>query len=184
MERGSGPKRTGGPKRSAEGARRWQERSRQRARERAAEQAKRPPLRPGHRRGGGKRKVTVPRIIRARAMNRTYGACFVCLHREGLDPEDVTIEALRRLVSRAVVRRAVHLHHVLDEAKFPKLAKLLENLAGVCFDCHEAHHFQPNGRIPREALPACALELAEREGLTWYIERTYPLGRDEAEPVE
>ncbi len=30
-------------------------------------------------------------------------------------------------------------------------------------------------RIPRALLPAEALALAEAEGLTWYVERVYPV---------
>jgi hypothetical protein len=152
--------------RSAEGQRAWEERTRERARERA--QAPR-------RRRTGKKKVIVPKPVRQIAINRSLGVCVVCLHRAGVDPDRVSIAALQRLVSRGVVRAAVQVHHVLPEQSYPELVKCSDNLVGVCTDCHYAHEYAPNQRIPRAALPSCCLELALDHGEMPYIERIYPL---------
>lgn len=165
--------------RSAEANRKWQEKTRARALEREKEVRERQKQRVARGLPAGRQranaKVRVPASIRARVLSRSLGVCVVCLEREGVDPERITLEALHRLAARGVVRMACQLHHVLDEQNWKHLAKLAENLVGVCVECHQSHHFAPNGRIPRAALPACVFELAEAEGLTWYIESTYPV---------
>jgi hypothetical protein len=97
----------------------------------------------------------VPAEARHGALERTAGRCITC-------PD-----------------RAVQVHHVLPKSKWPHLAKLADNLVGVCVECH-ARHESAFRRIPRSALPAVTLALAEREGLTWYIDRTYPWEAAEA----
>jgi hypothetical protein len=163
-------------KRSPESQRAWERTTRDRALERQREVAARQErrTRSGLRAGRKKNKVTVPAGARMKALARSHGVCVACLQREGIDLDRITISALELLVRRGVVRAAVQVHHVLDEEKWKQLAKLADNLVGICLQCHQDHHFKPDGRIARAALPSCTLELAEREGLDWYIERTYP----------
>lgn len=125
---------------------------------------------------GRARQSYIPPALRAIVRARSLGVCVVCLHREGVDVKCVTLTALNELVERRVVAPIAQLHHVLpkDDAHWPHLALERDNLIGVCADCHYAHEFQPDGRIPRAALPTCALDLAEREALMHYIERAYP----------
>ncbi len=94
----------------------------------------------------------VPAPARKAAFARTHGACITCS------------------------ARAAQVHHVLPRNKWPHLAKLAANLVGICAACHDEHE-RAHRRIPRALLPAAALALAEAEGLTWYIERTYPAPR-------
>ncbi len=118
----------------------------------------------------GRSKGNVPRAARFAAYARSEGACVVCVH--GCRG-NATGSALRGLIACGVVRRAVQVHHVLPKSKWPHLLKVADNLVGVCADCH-ARHESAYLRIPHAALPAVTLALAEREGLTWYIARTYP----------
>jgi 5-methylcytosine-specific restriction endonuclease McrA len=120
-----------------------------RSRDRARERRKeRPPRRQR------RRKARVPLEVRGRALRRSRGRC----------------------VRPGCGARAAHLHHVLDEALFPELAEVEENLVGMCMRCNLNHHFKPGGRLPRAALPACALRLAEAHGprAVAHIERYYP----------
>lgn len=168
-------------RRSPEGVRRWQDRSRERARERERERSSRRArsgsTRPGglSRKRAGRRKATLPRPLRVRVLSRTRGLCTVCLHREQIDPERFSIPALQRLVTTGRLRAAVQLHHILPEDEYRQFARVEDNLIGVCVDCHMAHEFSPNGRIRRAALPACSIEFAETVGLSWFIERHYPV---------
>lgn len=97
-------------------------------------------------------KSKVPAGARAAAYARTSGRCLMC------------------------PARAVQVHHVLPRHRWPHLAKLAANLVGICPGCHDNHE-RAHRRIPRALLPAETLTLAESEGLTWYIERTYPVPR-------
>jgi 5-methylcytosine-specific restriction endonuclease McrA len=127
-----------------EKVRAWQQRSRERA------QRQRKPA---------KKKASIPRAVRAEVRTRTANRCAVC----------ITVLASRP-------RRIAHLHHLFPEAEYPHLAKEPANLIGLCAECHSDYHFggvNPR-RIPREALPRATFELACREGLGWFIERTYP----------
>lgn len=108
----------------------WQRRSRARARERAHEAPTR------HRR---RRKVCVPKDVRARVFARTKGICV----RPGCE------------------QRAVHIHHWFDEQFFPELALDEENMSGACPYCNWNHH-NASPRFPFEAVPACTLALARR----------------------
>lgn len=122
--------------------------TRTRARERALAERRSSTLRPGQR----KRKVAIPKAVRRRVLKRSGGLC-IC----------------------GCQRKATQLHHVLDETKFPELALVEDNLAGIFHDCNQRHHFQPNGRIPRERLPACAVRLASTHPrYQVFLERTYP----------
>ncbi len=94
-------------------------------------------------------RAKVPSDARHEALARTHGVCVTC------------------------PARAVQVHHVLPRSKWPHLVKLAANLIGTCVACH-ANHESAYKRFPRSVLPAETLALAEAEGLTWYIERTYP----------
>lgn len=121
----------------------------------------------------GRRKATLKPYVRGRAFGRSHGLCVMCLHRAGARVDQMSTAALRHLARTDQVRRAVQLHHVLPEGKWPHLAKLATNLVGVCVACHDEHE-RAHRRIPIAALPGCAIALAEREGLGWYLDRTYP----------
>lgn len=124
------------------------------------------PIRPAAgtplRRKRRKRKAKIPKGVRQEALARSGGLCVVCVH-------DLLLAGKR--VGAAF--RAVQLHHVLPEDTWPELAKLADNLVGVCPGDHDDHE-RANRRIPRAALPECSLRLARNEGLSWYIELTYP----------
>lgn len=90
-------------------------------------------------------------------------------------------QALARSGGRCVCcgARAVQVHHVLPRQKWPEFIDEPANLVGVCVRCHERHELAVE-RIPRRALPAAAVELADAHGLGWYIERTYGSREEEA----
>lgn len=124
-------------------------------------------------RGTPNRPPPVPPAVRADALGRSRGVCVACLHREGLDPWRMSPGAVRRLVASGTLRWAEHPHHVLPQGRFAHLAAVADNIVGLCAACHADHHHSPHGRMPRAALPACTVELAEREGLGWYLDRMY-----------
>lgn len=124
-------------------------------------------------RGTPNRPLPVPPVVRAEAFARSRGLCVVCLHREGFLPWRMSPGAVRRLVATGTLRWAEHPHHVLPQGRFRHLAAIADNIVGVCATCHADHHVSPRGRMPKAALPACAIELAEREGVGWYLDRYY-----------
>ncbi len=118
--------------------------------------------------------VKVPPSIRARALARSGGVCVMCLHREGIDMEALTIGALRRLTRAGKVRAATQVHHVFPRHKWPALIKVLPNLVGTCPECHDEHE-RAHRRFPRAVLPAETLRLADGDGpMQSYLDRTYP----------
>jgi 5-methylcytosine-specific restriction endonuclease McrA len=122
-------------------------------------------------------KIRVPVGVRLRALARSHDVCVMCLHREGVDLDTVTIGALRQLVRCGVLRAATQAHHVWPRQKWPNLIKVEANLTGLCRDCHSAHEFPgvKATRIPRAALPSCAIALAGDDGpMLGYLERVYP----------
>lgn len=133
---------------------------------------------------GGKRakrrtKVRIPAGVRKVVKVRSHGACVVCLHRAGIDPAGPDAVAVIRQALRAgVVRPIQQLHHVFPEQTWPALAKTEACLVGCCVDDHMAHEFvacKPT-RIPRAALPAETIALADGDGpMENYLARTYPV---------
>lgn len=113
-------------------------------------------------RGGFRRPPKIPTGVRNAALARSEGLCVVCVH-----------DMRRRGQLLAGACRATQLHHVFPKAKWPDLAKLVENLIGVCPGCH-ADHENAHRRIPLAALPESTIALAEAYGIGWYLERTYP----------
>lgn len=168
------PLRSSGLKRNPEGVRAWTEKSRERARERERERQERRAAGLSTRTRSGRRKAALPKGLRTQVVNRTYGICTTCLHREGIDATRLSIAALHRLVSQGRLRLAVQLHHVLPEQRYRHLALKPWNLIGICPEEHYAHEFAPNYRIPRSALPAETIDGADEQGLGWYIEENYP----------
>lgn len=107
-------------------------------------------LKPGRRR----RKVRIPKDVRARVFARSRWIC----------------------VRPGCGRRCVHTHHWLDEAKFPELALEEDNLSGTCPHCNWNHH-NASPRLPFEAIPACTLRLtraADAGRRMAHLERYYP----------
>lgn len=121
-----------------------------------------------------KQPVVIHPHTRARALSRSGGLCIVCVYNAGVDVRHAPDRVLRDLVERGVVKAARTLHHVLPKQRWPEFAEVCENLVAVCDGHHMDHEFAPSSRIPRGALPACALELADAAGLMDYIEATYP----------
>jgi len=109
----------------------------------------RQPLNPGKR----KVKAKIPQSVRDAARRRNGGICV----RPGCD------------------RKAIQLHHVLDESLWPELAKVEANLVGVCPLCNYRHHFEPDGRLPKSALPPSTMRLVARLGpkAQMHIDRFY-----------
>ncbi len=108
----------------------------------------------------GRRKVRpkVPDAVRAEVKARTHGRCALCLRQRGY-----------------TARRIAHLHHIFPTQRWPELAKEPANLIGLCHEHHFAHEFAPGQRIPREALPAEAIALAEGDGpMRNELDRRYP----------
>lgn len=121
-----------------------------------------------------KQPVVIHPDARARALSRSGGLCIVCVYNAGLDVDRAPDRVLRDFVERGVVKAARTLHHVLPKQRWPHLAEVTENLVAVCHTHHMDHEFAPRDRIPRGALPACVLDLADAEGLMHYIDATYP----------
>lgn len=119
--------------------------------ERSRERARQRPQQP---RSGFKPKASIPPIVRRRVYARSAGRCI----RPGCGS------------------RCVHIHHILDQQAFPDLALVEDNMVGTCAHCNWAHHFAPNQRFPRSAIPACSLRLAEVVGAKalQHIRRYYP----------
>jgi len=122
--------------------------------QRSREKAQQRPRKPS---SGFRRKARVPAAVRQRVFARSAGRCV----RPGCE------------------RKAAHIHHWLDEAKFPHLALIEDNMSGTCAQCNWAHHFAPDQRLPRSAIPACALRLAEQagRGARAHLQRYYPTQR-------
>lgn len=122
----------------------------------------------------------VPDAVREQVRARTHGKCQLCLFEMGYRPPYVLLSS-----SGGGARRIAHLHHVLDEQHFPDLAAEADNLMGLCFDHHMAHHGPGvnDTRIPREALMHEARELAADDGpRSVYFDRHYPITAAVAEP--
>lgn len=139
----------------------WLDRTRQRARDRQREQVGPHLPRPATSLGrtAKKRKAVIPKPVRRRVLRRSGGLC-ICGCRQ----------------------RATQIHHVLDETKFPELALVEDNLAGVHHDCH-ARHTNAFVRLTRDCLPACAVRLAESHPrYLVHLERTYPASEQVAQP--
>lgn len=126
-------------------------------------------LQPGKR----KRRWSPPAWMRKAVLDRTSGLCSACLVRHGLEAPATGLAV--RAALRAGVRRARHLHHVLPRERWPEHEKVAENLMGVCAECHDDHE-RANARIPHEAVPRCALDLARAAGPAEadYVAKTYP----------
>lgn len=120
--------------------------------------------------------IKVPPGARNKALDRSKGICVVCAFNARVDVVRLPREIRMQLLRDGVIQRATQVHHVLPRNKWPGLIKLADNLIGVCVDCHMAHEYigVKRRRIPRAALPACAIALADgmpkRER---YLERTY-----------
>ena len=96
-------------------------------------------------------------------------------------PDDVLQQVVDRDNGRCVVCNTLAVgeppHHVFPKAatKWPHLRADPDNLVMLCLPCHDQHE-RAYKRVPRSALPAVTLALAEREGprAVAYLERTYP----------
>lgn len=138
--------------------REWQARSRQRARENV-ENRRQTPRAAATRRPRRKRdnQVGLDPEVRTTALARSGGFCI----RPGCE------------------RLATHPHHVLPKqaAYFPELTNEPDMIVGLCFECHQNHHYgaRPEHRLPRSALPQCALAFASRDQrMQYWLERLYP----------
>ena len=131
----------------------WQQRSRARQRERALVAPKA---------SGFRKRKKIPKEMRQIAFARSGGLCIVCAY-------ELSNAGPRRMSAM----RATQIHHVLAVNPWREFELVVDNLVGVCAR-HHARHENASCRIPRGALPACALALAAEHGLGWFIDRVYP----------
>ena len=92
-------------------------------------------------RAAKKRRASIPKPVRARVMARSEGKC-IC----------------------GCGRKATHIGHALEVSRWPELELIEANMYGVHHDCHWAHHFTPNARIPMRHLPRCVFDLVNELG--------------------
>lgn len=112
----------------------------------------------GLQRSARKRKARIPPATKLIVEARSRGRCIVCGHSRR--------EAF-------VAGWSMDRHHVFDEALFPELAVIAENLVLICGYDH-GRHTSALARIPLSKLPQCALDLADGDGpRTNFLARTY-----------
>lgn len=144
--------------------------------ERSEKPLKRTPLAAGK----PKRRKALPGHVKRIAFERSQGLCVMCLHKANA----VQTPVRTTWPVGATVREARDPHHVLPVRNFPAFEKAPDNIIALCRECHDAHEFSPNGRMPWKAIPDAAqifcLGVAAHDGQAEaYLRRTYP-GFEEA----
>lgn len=115
--------------------------------------------------------VELPRVFREAAFRRSSGLCVV----SGQPADDahhvIPKQSLRKLVSTRA--RQDGLGQTERREFLGRILWDVRNGVAVSRVVHD-RHTKAVERIPRSALPKCAIEFAQELGLLWMIERDYP----------
>lgn len=101
----------------------------------------------------------------------TSGGCVMCKH----EPPAGHARDAARLLWRVEGHHIISKQHLRRycKADFERLRWDARNGLGLC-QWHHMRHESCKQRVPRELLPAGAIEFAAELGLDWLLEREYP----------
>ena len=142
-------------------------------------------------RGGAFEQRVMANLRRARPKRREPGAglqwrrglgpCIVCPYEARLAGAVCTCESAptTHCMVHGICRGPIEGHHAVEKQALKRrgLHRYLDDIRNRVPVCHERHeqHTSRVKPIPRGVLPASVFEFAAELGLTWWVDKHYPL---------